>query len=186
MGGLVIRGALFSILSIPLTILLIFLLGILLRLATPIILNATAHFPWPLRLLGDRRLPSDVTLPPYHVGLNTSRYKYSTDKPNSTVECIFCLTSVEEGEEITEIRCKHIFHRHCLDRWLVHRQRATCPLCREVVVPYELMRVKEDDDDEDEDKEFMMMLFCYTQLWMFIFASVIMGSFCFVIFGKEN
>lgn len=45
------------------------------------------------------------------------------------VECRVCLCKVEEGEEIRELRCAHIFHRACLDRWL-GTGRMTCPLCR--------------------------------------------------------
>ncbi|KAG6651252.1 hypothetical protein CIPAW_06G097500 [Carya illinoinensis] len=46
------------------------------------------------------------------------------------VECAVCLCKIEEGEEIRELRCDHIFHRVCLDRWLGYN-RATCPLCRD-------------------------------------------------------
>ncbi|XP_011008959.1 PREDICTED: E3 ubiquitin-protein ligase RNF126-like [Populus euphratica] len=44
-------------------------------------------------------------------------------------ECAVCLDDVEEGEEIRELRCGHIFHRACLYRWLDFRP-STCPLCR--------------------------------------------------------
>ncbi|XP_041014197.1 RING-H2 finger protein ATL14-like [Juglans microcarpa x Juglans regia] len=46
------------------------------------------------------------------------------------VECAVCLCKIEEGEEIRELRCDHIFHRICLDRWLGYN-RVTCPLCRD-------------------------------------------------------
>uniref|UniRef100_A0A1D1YXJ1 Putative E3 ubiquitin-protein ligase RHA2B n=1 Tax=Anthurium amnicola TaxID=1678845 RepID=A0A1D1YXJ1_9ARAE len=49
-------------------------------------------------------------------------------------ECVFCLCEVEEGEEIRELGCRHLFHRGCLDRWLEHG-RATCPLCRGPLLP---------------------------------------------------
>jgi E3 ubiquitin-protein ligase RHA2 len=45
-------------------------------------------------------------------------------------ECVFCLTAIEEGSEVRELRCRHLFHRGCLDRWLLARPLATCPLCR--------------------------------------------------------
>ncbi|CAM0907568.1 unnamed protein product [Alopecurus aequalis] len=47
----------------------------------------------------------------------------------AAVECVFCLSGVEEGEEVRELRCRHVFHRACLDRWLA-TPPATCPLCR--------------------------------------------------------
>ncbi|KAG5236996.1 E3 ubiquitin-protein ligase RHA2B [Salix suchowensis] len=48
--------------------------------------------------------------------------------------CAVCLCSIEEGEEITALRCDHLFHKVCLDRWLGFR-RATCPLCRDFLGP---------------------------------------------------
>uniref|UniRef100_A0A7N0SV64 RING-type domain-containing protein n=1 Tax=Kalanchoe fedtschenkoi TaxID=63787 RepID=A0A7N0SV64_KALFE len=44
--------------------------------------------------------------------------------------CAVCLCEIEEAEEIRWLeKCKHIFHRCCLDRWVDHDQN-TCPLCR--------------------------------------------------------
>ena len=49
--------------------------------------------------------------------------------------CIICLTPYGEGDELRVLPCggKHHFHKDCLDSWL--RINATCPSCREVVVP---------------------------------------------------
>ncbi|KAI5678741.1 hypothetical protein M9H77_09691 [Catharanthus roseus] len=44
-------------------------------------------------------------------------------------ECSICLGNIEEGDEVRELRCRHPFHRVCLDRWLGFG-RMTCPLCR--------------------------------------------------------
>jgi E3 ubiquitin-protein ligase RHA2 len=51
-------------------------------------------------------------------------------------DCAFCLSAVRDGEEVRELRCRHVFHRACLDAWLV-RPRATCPLCRDRLLPAE-------------------------------------------------
>ncbi|KAG2702608.1 hypothetical protein I3843_06G091800 [Carya illinoinensis] len=45
------------------------------------------------------------------------------------VECSVCLCKIEEGEEMRELRCDHLFHRECLDRWVGYNHK-TCPLCR--------------------------------------------------------
>ncbi|XP_065012901.1 probable E3 ubiquitin-protein ligase RHA1A [Musa acuminata AAA Group] len=89
---------------------------------------------------------------------------------HEAAECVFCLCDIEEGEEIRELRCRHLFHRSCLDRWLV-RRRATCPLCRDVLLPREQATVKSSgggagDDDEDELDDWMVMLFAYLRWWM--------------------
>ncbi|KAG1338257.1 putative E3 ubiquitin-protein ligase RHA2B [Cocos nucifera] len=46
------------------------------------------------------------------------------------VECVVCLCSIEKGERIRDLKCQHLFHKLCLDRWLEHRGR-TCPICRD-------------------------------------------------------
>ncbi|MCD9638219.1 hypothetical protein HAX54_022047 [Datura stramonium] len=48
---------------------------------------------------------------------------------NQEVECAVCLCKVEEGLEVKELTCHHIFHKVCLDRW-VGFGHVTCPLCR--------------------------------------------------------
>jgi E3 ubiquitin-protein ligase RHA2 len=44
--------------------------------------------------------------------------------------CVFCLSGIEDDDEVRVLRCLHLFHRTCLDRWLAARPAATCPLCR--------------------------------------------------------
>ncbi|KAB1199156.1 putative E3 ubiquitin-protein ligase RHA2B [Morella rubra] len=57
-------------------------------------------------------------------------------KPGSSkvVECSVCLCKIEDGDEIRRLRCDHLFHRVCLDRWLGYKN-PTCPLCRESLAP---------------------------------------------------
>ncbi|OVA20816.1 zinc finger protein [Macleaya cordata] len=35
----------------------------------------------------------------------------------------------EGDEEVSELSCKHFFHKRCLEKWLDHKH-STCPLCR--------------------------------------------------------
>ena len=42
-------------------------------------------------------------------------------------ECSICLESLV-NTEIYESKCKHFFHRKCIDKWLDKDNR--CPLCR--------------------------------------------------------
>lgn len=56
------------------------------------------------------------------------------------MKCVFCLCDVEEGEEVRDLICRHLFHRGCLDRWLEFGQ-ATCPLCRSAVVAVKVAEV---------------------------------------------
>ncbi|XP_004502459.1 uncharacterized protein [Cicer arietinum] len=55
-------------------------------------------------------------------------------KLKSHVECSVCLSEFEEGEKVRSLKCKHTFHKDCLDKWL-QDYLATCPLCRNKVLP---------------------------------------------------
>ncbi|XP_010023460.2 probable E3 ubiquitin-protein ligase XERICO [Eucalyptus grandis] len=46
--------------------------------------------------------------------------------------CCVCLCRFEAEEEVSELDCKHFFHRECLARWFDNGHR-TCPLCRSVL-----------------------------------------------------
>ncbi|KAJ4822827.1 hypothetical protein Tsubulata_015829 [Turnera subulata] len=81
----------------------------------------------------------------------------------AAVECAVCLSEVMEGESVRRLKCKHTFHRGCLDRWLQQRCMATCPLCRARVLPDEVAasyhRLKSPlDNTGDEEILFMMSL----------------------------
>jgi E3 ubiquitin-protein ligase RHA2 len=84
-------------------------------------------------------------------------------------ECVFCLSGIEEGSEVRELRCRHLFHRACLDRWVRARPvAATCPLCRGRLLasaPWEVAgyyEEEEEGDEEavDEDSDMMLLMAC--------------------------
>ncbi|MCO5551155.1 hypothetical protein L7F22_004652 [Adiantum nelumboides] len=57
----------------------------------------------------------------------------SSKKKGSNVECVVCLSDFEEGEPLCQLpRCKHVFHKDCIDMWLF--SHTTCPLCRRSVI----------------------------------------------------
>jgi hypothetical protein len=44
--------------------------------------------------------------------------------------CLVCLCDFESGDEARKLqKCGHIFHRECIDQWLL-TGRNSCPLCR--------------------------------------------------------
>ncbi|KEH34204.1 putative transcription factor C2H2 family [Medicago truncatula] len=59
---------------------------------------------------------------------------YNYEHTNEDVECVVCLCKIEEGDEISVLRCDHMYHKHCLDKWLSFKNH-TCPLCRESLRP---------------------------------------------------
>lgn len=52
--------------------------------------------------------------------------KYRKEK---ICRCCFCLCDLEEGDEFRELKCNHVFHKCCLDKWIDHGH-TDCPLCR--------------------------------------------------------
>lgn len=39
-----------------------------------------------------------------------------------------CLNDFETNEDVRALRCNHVFHVVCIDRWLVYNKK--CPVCR--------------------------------------------------------
>ena len=48
-------------------------------------------------------------------------------------ECSVCMDSVELGDEVTMLPCKHWFHGECVGAWL--KEHDTCPHCRKGIMP---------------------------------------------------
>ncbi|KAI3785750.1 hypothetical protein L1987_44875 [Smallanthus sonchifolius] len=89
--------------------------------------------------------------------LNLNRvfsYKYSLcaegpDPVNS--ECVVCLNSLADGEQVRKLACRHVFHKECFDGCLDHLN-FKCPLCRSPLVSDErvaLTRRRMTDDVMD-------------------------------------
>ncbi|KNG87320.1 RING finger domain protein [Aspergillus nomiae NRRL 13137] len=42
--------------------------------------------------------------------------------------CVVCLESVLPSQEIRELKCLHVFHKECLEKWYL-QDHFNCPLC---------------------------------------------------------
>ena len=47
--------------------------------------------------------------------------------------CSICLQEYEPGEKVRYLPCQHVFHRDCVDEWLLGESRL-CPMCKRSVV----------------------------------------------------
>ncbi|CAL0327938.1 unnamed protein product [Lupinus luteus] len=83
------------------------------------------------------------------------------------LECSVCLCELKEGDKVRNLKCKHTFHKHCLDQWLLQEYYATCPLCRKKLLPDDvvlkhhqhLLQVQVDHhvvDESDEQLPFLL------------------------------
>ncbi|KAL0424816.1 UNVERIFIED_CONTAM: putative E3 ubiquitin-protein ligase XERICO [Sesamum radiatum] len=71
--------------------------------------------------------PDGLRLQPEYVDdLNVTCYENDSEESE---ECAVCLCKIDIGDEVRELRCNHLFHKACLDRWLGYGHM-TCPLCR--------------------------------------------------------
>ncbi|GAA0162678.1 hypothetical protein LIER_18716 [Lithospermum erythrorhizon] len=50
----------------------------------------------------------------------------------SLMDCCVCLNRFEGDEEVSELSCKHFFHKACLEKWF-DNQHTSCPLCRSIL-----------------------------------------------------
>ncbi|KAK7399494.1 hypothetical protein VNO78_10678 [Psophocarpus tetragonolobus] len=59
---------------------------------------------------------------------------YSRRLKSEHIDCRVCLSEFQEGDKVRNLNCRHTFHKDCLDQWL-QQYYATCPLCRNKVLP---------------------------------------------------
>jgi len=48
---------------------------------------------------------------------------------NKCIECLICIEKFNKDDIVTQIKCKHIFHKDCIKSWLC-KQSYKCPICR--------------------------------------------------------
>ncbi|OAY80793.1 RING-H2 finger protein ATL8 [Ananas comosus] len=73
---------------------------------------------------------------------------------NNSESCAICLEDFAAGEELRVLpRCKHAFHKDCIDPWLLARSKSTCPLCRDPVVVTRPMSDRDLDRDSDDNTD---------------------------------
>nr|XP_016461551.1 PREDICTED: RING-H2 finger protein ATL57-like [Nicotiana tabacum] len=101
-------------------------------------------------------------------------------------DCVICLSEFEYGDKGRKLEtCKHMFHENCLEKWLLMQKdgKATCPLCRTVIISEEIVeeyRKVEDEGKRDYsfEKELALLLlsglnrgYChhsFSNFWVFL------------------
>merc|ERR1711953_1193337 len=62
------------------------------------------------------------------IALNTLAFHISPEQVTSHRACPICMQDFVVGEACVTLRCFHVFHCACSDRWL--QQSGNCPVCR--------------------------------------------------------
>ena len=55
--------------------------------------------------------------------------EYIVEKKLIGYECLICLDEFNQGQQLTVIKCGHLYHTPCLNSWFLKKK--TCPLCDE-------------------------------------------------------
>jgi hypothetical protein len=55
--------------------------------------------------------------------------EYIVETKNLDYECLICLDEFKQGQQIIMIKCGHLYHKPCIDKWFLKKK--TCPLCDE-------------------------------------------------------
>lgn len=56
-------------------------------------------------------------------------YTLGMDDSDKILECIICMEEIDIGETIRYLPCAHLFHKNCVDTWLM--RNLSCPTCLE-------------------------------------------------------
>ena len=80
-------------------------------------------------------LPTHIYKPQEGVQINTT--------------CPICLCDYEEGDVLRTLPCFHIFHKDCIDNWLL--QKKICAICKHEVDTYNEQSFYGDDDSGDHN-----------------------------------
>ena len=66
---------------------------------------------------------------------------------DSFQNCAICQLDLKTGDRIRGLKCMHLFHDKCVDKWL-HKRSGACPVCRIVQCDKEAI---EEPKPEDRD-----------------------------------
>ena len=56
---------------------------------------------------------------------------YTSTRFDDQKQCIICQDDFELGDKVKELSCSHIYHRNCIDEWLVKEKK--CPCCNKEI-----------------------------------------------------
>ncbi|KAF7808314.1 E3 ubiquitin ligase BIG BROTHER-related [Senna tora] len=59
--------------------------------------------------------------------LPSVNYKMGSDQHGNNDSCVICRMDYEDGESLTVLSCKHLYHPECINNWL--KINKVCPVC---------------------------------------------------------
>ncbi|GMP92361.1 hypothetical protein CsSME_00042617 [Camellia sinensis var. sinensis] len=59
--------------------------------------------------------------------LPSMNYKTQSTQDGNNDSCVICRLDYEDGDTLTVLSCKHLYHSECINNWL--RINKVCPVC---------------------------------------------------------
>lgn len=75
----------------------------------------------------ERRLKSEAKKAIQRLEVRTLK-RGDDETTSDMLMCAVCIESYKAGEVVTVLTCDHIFHKTCIEPWLLERR--TCPMCK--------------------------------------------------------
>ena len=63
------------------------------------------------------------------------KIKLDDDLLKCKSSCPVCLEKFKDNEFKRELKCGHVFHKKCIDKWIKHQN--SCPICRKQCITIE-------------------------------------------------
>ncbi|XP_057689890.1 E3 ubiquitin-protein ligase RNF128-like [Corythoichthys intestinalis] len=76
----------------------------------------------------ERRLKSEAKKAIGHLQTRTLKRDDKETTGDEAYMCAVCIESYKAGEVVTVLTCDHIFHKACIEPWLLEKR--TCPMCK--------------------------------------------------------
>lgn len=90
----------------------------------------------------ERRLKSEAKKAIQRLQVRTLK-RGDEETTSDMLLCAVCIESYKAGEVVTILTCDHIFHKSCIEPWLLERR--TCPMCKCDIL--KALGVEEEDKD---------------------------------------
>lgn len=91
----------------------------------------------------ERRLKSEAKKAMQRLQVRTLK-RGDEETTSDILLCAVCIESYKAGEVVTILTCDHIFHKSCIEPWLLERR--TCPMCKCDIL--KALGVEEEDKDD--------------------------------------
>ena len=82
------------------------------------------------------------------IKMNKSLYTKNDGDKNEAPSCCICLAPMKINQEVTLLKCEHLFHYNCLDKWVENKE--VCPFCRGKI---EFAKISKKNKDKKEDEK---------------------------------